>query len=134
MTLRLIRPAPLIPLAEMLARDDMPAGLTPQLVARVQSTLGKSWGFVTPEGDCVACMGLMETGPGALEAWFACRPALAARLLDFCRLAQLTLEHARHDATVTARVSPGWRPGEKLARLTGFHPGDAPGVWIWSGR
>jgi hypothetical protein len=117
----------------MLARDDMPPGLTPQLIARVQSTSGKSWGFVTETGDCLACMGLMETGPGALEAWFACRPELAGQLLDFVRLAQLTLALARHDATVTARVQPGWRPGERLARLTGFRPGEAPGVWMWSG-
>jgi hypothetical protein len=133
MTLRLVRPAPLLPLVEMLAGDDMPAGLTPQLVARAQSAMGRTFGYVDDAGACVACIGLIETGPGELEAWFACLPGLANHLLAFVRLAQLTLEHARHDATVTTRVSPGWKPGEKLARLTGFRPGDAPGLWTWSG-
>lgn len=133
MALRLIRPAPLMPLADMLAREPMAGGLTPQLIARVQSTMGKSWGFLRGDGECVACLGLMPCGDGALECWFACLPSLAPQLLDFVRLAQLTLRCAGHDAIITTRVEPGWLPGERLARLTGFTPGDAPGVWIWSG-
>lgn len=133
MTLRLVRPAPLIPLVEMLAREDMPSGLTPQLVARVQNAVGKSWGFVRDDAAVVACAGLMPYGEHEREAWFACSPDLAPHMLAFVRLAQLTLAHATDDASVTTRVEPGWTPGEKLAHALGFTRAEQPGLWIWNG-
>lgn len=130
MTLHLLRPAPLLALAEMLAGEDLPAGLTPQAVARAQAGAGKCWGVARADGLVVACAGVMPWD-GGYEAWFLARPELAPHLAAFVRLAQLTLRCATDDRMVTARVETP--AGARLARLLGFAPGDGP-LWRWERR
>lgn len=129
MTLAIVRPAPFLDLAAMLAADGMPKswrmrGLDAGAVARANKAGGRSWGYRTKEGTCIACAGLCETtigGRSVLEAWFACRPEAAAHLIAFVRAAQLTLEIAGDDRPIVGFVAQGHRPGQRLARLAGFH-------------
>jgi hypothetical protein len=135
MSLIRIRPAPYHALVVMLASDrDARAQrklFGPDGFAKMQilSPGALSWGFWRGE-HCVACAGLMSAPSRSglaqpleglhFEAWFTCLPGVARDLKSFLRLAQLTLDELPQDAIVEARVQPGWKPGEKLARLLGF--------------
>lgn len=135
MALSIVRPAPLLALSDMLARDVLPVGLSRYAVARAQPEMGKSWGFVDETGKVLACAGLIATGDLEYEAWFSCLRELAPRFAEFVSFAQLTLGLAAHDATVTARVDEGHRPGEILARRLGFvRDPERPVLWKWRKR
>jgi len=137
--LTIVRPAPLLDLADMLARDDIPLGLRkfglgPLKLAQLQRQLGQSWGYEIG-GRILVCCGLIPVpAQDCLEAWFACRPEAAPHMLAVARAAQLTLLAGADDALVVARVAVGWRPGERLARAVGLTPGAAAGgerEWWW---
>ena len=102
------------------------------LAARHRS-LTRSWGAW--DGDvCIACGGLAPAGDGVLEAWFACQPRAARRLVPLARAMRLTLETIAETERVAirARVAAGHEPGRRLAKLAGFHPlGAAAGVETW---
>lgn len=136
------RPAPLLPLAAMLSREEIAIGVrklggSPLQFARMQRTLGRSWGFM--HGDrALACAGLMplpdQDGRRRLECWFAFDPEARSHMTPIMRAAQLTLACAADDALVVARVDQGWRPGERLAQIAGFRRGRVSGgetEWIW---
>jgi hypothetical protein len=135
-------PAPYHALAAMLAQDRATQAnrklLAPDGFAKMQLLApgARSFGFWR-DGACVACAGFMpllhptpalradppppgEGEIGRYEAWFTCLPGVARDLKSFLRLAQLTLDELPQDAIVEARVQPGWKPGEALARLLGF--------------
>lgn len=135
MSLRRVSPAPYHALAAMLAAEPAVRDYGPKLggfgAARFNlAASGLSFG-VHDGAACVACAGFASRGPGHYEAWFVCAPALAPRLRAFVRLAQLTLRELPQDATVEARVAPGWTPGERLAALLGFRHADGD---LWTLR
>ncbi len=104
-----------------------------------------SWtiGWADAQG-CAAVMGLYPDGSGA-ECWLV-GDADRARphLVQIARQARLTLAAWSQDglAPIRATVRSGWRPGRRLAALTGFvaerHPegDDAAGpveTFVWRG-
>jgi len=130
------RPAPLPELAAMMAALSPPA-----LVAKAGAfalasrhlALTRSWGVWEGE-TCLACAGLADDGPGRLEAWFACTPRAARRIVAIVRAARLTLDTIveTERVEIRARVAVGWEPGRRLASLLGFRsPRAAAGVEIW---
>jgi hypothetical protein len=146
------RGAPLLALAEMIGRDDLPAlarkrGLDRFAIARIQATRGRSWAYRTPEGTCIACAGLfalptLEDAPRRLEAWFACRRQARHHMPALLRATQLTLSAAVDDGNiegskieVLARVNADWRPGQRIARALGFKLLSVEGgveTWVWT--
>ncbi len=136
--LTIVRPAPLIDLADMLGREDIPLGarklgVEPVRLAQLQRQIGRSWGHVIG-GRTLSCCGLIGLPDGRLEAWFACLPAAGRYMLPIARALQLTLSAAADDAVVVARVAVGWLPGERLARAAGFRRGPVAGgetEWLY---
>jgi len=133
-----LAPAPYHTLVWMLAGDPFahqklvaPSGFAKLQLLAPGALSWAVWGGERP----LACAGLMPLEPvGAarrFEAWFTCDPDLAPYMRGFVRLAQLTLRELPDNAIVVARVDPGHAPGEKLARLIGFRPGEKPGLWEW---
>ncbi len=141
MSLRRFDRAPYHILSAMLAQDMEGTGkLGAHGAAKVQllHPRSKSWLFSDSVrfGQYLACAGLIPVSPHGcrprFEAWFTCWPDAAPHMLSFVRWAQLTLRETAHDATVQARVRPGWRPGEKLAALIGFKKSGEAGLWEWT--
>jgi hypothetical protein len=69
------------------------------------------------------------------ELCLALRPAARPHLVALCRFAHLTLSRLAHAGiTVSARVSPGHRAGERMARLVGMSPDpSSSGLWMIKG-
>jgi hypothetical protein len=99
----------------------------------VQVTAGEARA-VYAESDLsspLAIAGLFAWPDRESEAWFVVDSARAARTMPGCLLALRRLlrdEQPRHLHGILARVEPGNRAGETIARMLGFRPaGD--GIW-----
>ncbi|MBB98330.1 MAG: hypothetical protein CML67_02150 [Rhodobacteraceae bacterium] len=73
---------------------------------------------------------------GCLEFCLSLRPEARTHMHALVRLAQLRLEEITHTGKrVETHVRPGHRPGERMARLTGFVPDRrTPGCWVYLWR
>lgn len=133
--IRLRRPAPLADLAAMTAALSPPAFLAKfgaYGAAATHLAHTRSWGFWA--GDlCVACAGLHELGPHALEAWFACRPQASRHMVGVIGTMRLTLPMIceAERVEIRARVAEGWEPGRRIARALDFHLAEAGAVETW---
>lgn len=139
MALRLVSPAPLADVADLTRMSGTPASLRKFAggVVNVATRLvngGPSYVAYDEGGQAIAAGGYIDLGGGLREGWFACVPHASARILSIVRLAQLTIPPLRQDGAikVTGRVAPGWRPGQRIARLLGMSKGPIDmGYEIW---
>lgn len=137
MVLRIVRPAPIHELSQVLASDGLPPHLNPMRLARVYTTSGRSWGYLDETGACVACAGLFTTLDGRMEAWFSARSGASRHMLSFVKTSQLTIRNVLQNdpRPLFTQVMAGHRPGQRIAQALGFRfAGMVGGVeqWTWN--
>jgi hypothetical protein len=132
MALRITRGVSLLAFAEMLEAEAQEAGLNPYAVAQAQDRQGRSFGFVDETGRTLAIACFVPIGAREYEACFVARRALAPRLAEWVRLAQLSLPLIAEDASVMIRVRDAAGPGARLGKLLGFVQDERrPELWFW---
>jgi hypothetical protein len=112
----------------------VPARLYARLL--VQVTAGDAWAVytVSDPSSPLAIAGLFAWPDRESEAWFMVDSERAAKSLPQCLLALrrvLRAEAPRHrERGILARVEPGNRAGETIARALGFRPAGGE-LWRW---
>ena len=99
----------------------------------VQVTVGDAWAVyaVSDPSSPLAVAGIFAWPDRESEAWFMVDSPRASKSLPQCLLALrrvLRAEAPNHDRGILARVEPGNRAGETIARLLGFSP-SGDGIW-----
>ena len=99
----------------------------------VQVTMGDAWAVyaVSDPSSPLAVAGIFAWPDRESEAWFMVDGPRASKSLPQCLLALrriLRAEAPRHVRGILARVEPGNRGGETIARALGFGPSGA-GLW-----
>lgn len=91
----------------------------------------RTWSFHA-DGKLLAVAYLWPHENGSAEFCLAAMPEARAHMMSLCRYAQLTLQEIAQTGTVVfCHVRPGHRPGERMARLTGFSPDpETAGKWV----
>jgi hypothetical protein len=98
----------------------------------VQVAVGEAWAVYS--GDCsapLAIAGLYAWPDREAEAWFLIDASRAANVMPAVAIALrrvLREQVARHERGILARITPGNRAGETIARCLGFAH-DAGEIW-----
>lgn len=124
--IEIVHPAPFLDTVELVRGI---AGLKAfhSRLASYQVAGSDSVGFVE-DGRLLAAIGFWPLGDGRDEVYLVGLPReiVGPRLLELSRLARLTIAARLQSGTVAlvGFVRIGHEPGERLARLAGFHPVD----------